>query len=196
MSVNVIKNKIESEITDLTGALGKVIATFRSMKTPLIESHGKVPQATTQLDKVVDQTEAATTGMLDILEAISQREEQVVTDLKALKTEATNWSDEQIAAAITSVEEKAEANLNDVYQVMDALQFQDITSQQIQHAASVLEELELRLQSIINVVGGEEEQASGAEFEKKRVFDPNADLYEKKTEQADVDSLFSKASDS
>lgn len=196
MSTTQIRSKIEKEIADLTGALSKVIATFKSMKAPLIETHGKVPQATVQLDKVVDQTEAATTGMLDILEEIGNREDEVINGLKSLRESISSRDTDDIQQAIDEIVEKAEHNLNDVYQVMDALQFQDITSQQIQHAASVLEELELKLQNIISVVGGEDEMPESDPAAKERVFDPHADLYEKKTEQADVDSMFSKTEDS
>lgn len=195
MSVTEIQSKIEKEIADLTGALGKVIATFKSMKTPLIETHGKVPQATVQLDKVVDQTEAATTGMLDTLEQIGQREDEVIGGLKSLRDEIGNRETADLQKMVDELVQKAELNLNDAYQVMDALQFQDITSQQIQHAASVLEELEIKLQNIIAVVGGEEEPVEETPA-KARVFDPHADIYEKKTEQADVDSMFSKTEDS
>ena len=192
MSIENIKDKIEKEVAELTGSLSKVIATFKSMKTPLIESHGKVPQATVQLDKVVDQTEAAASGMLDNIEQITEREEEIIADLKGLRNEVGSWDAEEIGEVVDRLIQKAETNLNDVFHVMDALQFQDITSQKIQHAAAVLEELEVKLQHVISVVGGEEELPDEGAIKKDRVYDPHADLYERKTEQADVDSLFSK----
>jgi chemotaxis regulatin CheY-phosphate phosphatase CheZ len=144
------------------------------------------------LDKVVDQTEAAATGMLDTLERITHREERVIAELKEVRSGIGDWQAEESANAVDGIISRAEANLNDVFQVMDALQFQDITSQQIQHAASVLEDVEFKLKNIIVVMGGGIDQTEFSETQKVRVFDPHADLYSRKTEQADVDSLFAK----
>ena len=196
MSDNATKSKLEREITELTESLGRVVTTFKSMRAPLIESQGKVPQATVQLDKVVDQTEAAATGMLDTLERITQREERVIDDLRAFRSEIGNWQPEESRRAVDSIINRAEANLNDVYHVMDALQFQDITSQQIQHAAAVLEDVEFKLKNIIAVMSGENDQTGICETQKVRVFDPHADLYARKTAQADVDNLFARTEES
>lgn len=74
---------------------------------------------------------------------------------------------------------------------MNALQFQDITSQQMNHAASLLEEIETKLTQICQVFGiGSETSEEESSDKKERVYDPHADLYEKKTEQKDVDSMF------
>jgi chemotaxis regulatin CheY-phosphate phosphatase CheZ len=94
---------------------------------------------------------------------------------------------------IEDLTEKANANLNDAFLIMDSLQFQDITAQQMDHAASLLEDLESKLQQVLITFGGEmgEEALVAAPSPKKvRAYDPHADLFEKKTAQEDIDSLF------
>jgi hypothetical protein len=75
------------------------------------------------------------------------------------------------------------------------LQFQDITAQQMDHAASLLEDTENKLQSILKTLGAPE--AAGLEgavggSRKARAFDPHADYVDRKTDQKDIDSLFAK----
>jgi chemotaxis regulatin CheY-phosphate phosphatase CheZ len=93
------------------------------------------------------------------------------------------------------IEKAAQENLDAAFSLMDALQFQDITSQQVDYAASLLEEIETRLAHILKVVGAEQEQiaaVSSQQPKKQRAFDPNADLFEKKTQQSEIDALFVK----
>ena len=95
---------------------------------------------------------------------------------------------------IEHASELVSANCNDTYAIMDALQFQDITSQQMDHAASLLEEIETKLKGIVGVLGGnpaQEDDSSGDTKKKKRIFDPHAHLFEKKTEQEVIDTMFS-----
>ena len=182
--------KIKQELAELTEAINGIIETFRSMKSPLLESQEKVPQATTQLDKISEQTEAAAHQMLDKVETITQRESEVIAGLEQLRDAAADHGQRD---RLTSVIGKANKNLDDAYLIMDALQFQDITSQQMSHAASLLEEIEAKLQKIVSAIGGAAMAGTDViRTKKERVFDPHADLFEKKTNQADVDQIFEK----
>lgn len=190
----VLKNKIQQEITELTSAINGIIDTFRKMKSPLVETHEKVPQATVQLDKISEQTEAAAHQMLDRVEQITQREGDVIQGLEQLKEEADTAQQTSIAKAVGEIIVKANENLDDAYMIMDALQFQDITAQQMNHAASLLEDIEGRLQVILATLNGEEALGDEESPKKKvRVYDPHADLFDKKTDQSAVDSIFDKA---
>jgi chemotaxis regulatin CheY-phosphate phosphatase CheZ len=187
-----LKDKIQKEITELTSAINGMIDTFRRMRSPLVETHEKVPQATNQLDKISEQTEAATNQMLDRIEGITQREGDVIQGLEQLKETASGSGQKAMATGLSDIIVKANDNLNDAYLIMDALQFQDITSQQMNHAASMLEDIEGRLQLILSTLSGEETNIRSA-ARKVRVYDPHADLFDKKTDQDAVDSLFDKA---
>ncbi len=185
-----VRIQLEKEIVELTQAINEIVCKFKKMRHPLAESRKQVPKATEQLDKITQQTEAATHRMLDVVEQITQREEEVVKGL----TEISAWAEKGRVADIQTLsqtlKEHAEATIADTYTILDALQFQDITSQQMNHAASLLEEIEEKLHQIVTVLHGKEVPPTGGKKAKKeRAYDPHADLFEKKTNQAEVDSL-------
>jgi chemotaxis regulatin CheY-phosphate phosphatase CheZ len=81
----------------------------------------------------------------------------------------------------------AQTNLDDAFNIMNTLQFQDITSQQIQHASQLLDEIQYRLRNLVSAVEGTEQ--SEAPQPKGRVYDPNASIDRNGTEQSEVDAL-------
>lgn len=181
---------IQKEITNLTQSVNGLVDNLHRMKSPLVESHEKVPMATNQLDKISQQTEAATSRMLDVIEQITQREQQIITGLQHI-AEATTG--QPIAGKVAELSELATTNMNDAYAVMDALQFQDITAQQMDHAATLLEEIETKLKNILQTIGADDNPQGQKEGAKKvRSYDPHADLFARKTEQSVIDSLFEK----
>ena len=97
---------------------------------------------------------------------------------------------DEVQELLSTLSAKAETNLADAYTIMDTLQFQDITAQQIDHAASLLEVIETKLHDIGNVIDGEAPTIP-SEVKKDRAFDPNADLFTNKTDQAAIDDLIS-----
>lgn len=185
----VLQDRIKKELMDISATINEIVDSYRKLHNPLIESQKDVPRATEQLDKISEQTEAATQKMLDSIETITQREEEVIDGLSNIKQFAESGKTTDIQSAIDSLIQKATDNNNDAYMIMDTLQFQDITAQQINHAIVLLEELETKLNKILGVLEGEEVQKTYSR--KERAYDPNADLFEKKTDQQDIDSLFS-----
>lgn len=188
-----LKTKIQKEVEELTLSINSIVETFRSMKSPLVESHEQVPKATVQLDKIADQTEEATHRMLDKIEEVTQRETKIINCLKALPAKASGKLSVN-KAPLGPIIEMAQVNLDDVFLVMDALQFQDITSQQIQHAAALLEDIEVKLRSIVSIVTGEKSDDNANPGNgKKRVYDPHAEFQDKRTDQNDIDDIFERA---
>lgn len=191
-----LQTKIQREISELSDAVNKVVDSFRQVKNPLVESQEKVPMATDQLDKISEQTEAAAHQMLDRIEQITQREEDIIAGLKQIKGLAASCGNEEITRVVEGINAKAETNLNDAYMIMDALQFQDITAQQMNHAASLLEDIEEKLKNIVSALNGQgiidDVSVEEARDRKNRVYDPHADFSDKRTEQEDIDSLFAK----
>jgi chemotaxis regulatin CheY-phosphate phosphatase CheZ len=187
---NNLQQKIQTEVVELAKSINEIIDNFKQLKNPIQESQVKVPIATNQLDKISEQTEAATNHMLDLIENISIREEEVINGLSEIK-ELLPKDNKKINDLLDGVIEKTNVNVNDAFTIMNALQFQDITSQQMNHAASLLEEIETKLTQICRVFGiASETSEEELRDKKERVYDPHADLYEKKTEQKDVDSIF------
>lgn len=188
-----LQDRIKKELGDISAAINDIINSYKKLHNPLIESQQQVPEAAQKLDKISAQTEAAATMMLDTIEKITQREEEVINDLTALKV-SLKKEDTEIISKLDSIIEKSTENNNDAFILLDALQFQDITTQQLNHAVVLLEQLEGKLNYILGVLTGEEEMIAIGEMEHEtnRAFDPHADMFEKKTNQEDIDSLFSK----
>lgn len=183
--------RIQKEIVELASAINDVVGKFKELHHPLAESHDKVPKATQQLDKITEQTEAATHQMLDTVEKITQREEEIIQGLNDIRKYAENDQVGEIGSLADGLIEKANTTTNDAYTIMDTLQFQDITSQQMDHAAALLEDIEGKLHRIIGVLQGEEaapDQEKG-KAKKSRVYDPHADMLDRKRDQAEIDDL-------
>ncbi len=195
---NTLQSNIQKEIVELSTAIGGLVNSFKRLQNPLEESRNKVPQATDQLDKINEQTEAAAHQMLDMIEQITAREEEILEQIDQTRACLESGDNDKILSCLRIIAEKAQTNLNDSFLIMDALQFQDITSQQMNHAASLLEDIEHKLHTIIGVFDSndgdsedeKESNARTAKAGKVRAFDPHADLFEKKTNQNDIDSLF------
>jgi chemotaxis regulatin CheY-phosphate phosphatase CheZ len=102
---------------------------------------------------------------------------------------------DQEAERETSGETRAELR-DEIFQVMGHLQFQDITSQQLSYASSVLLEMERRLGELASlfdpeVFGHGQLQSSSAAMHLKP-FDPAATTTDAEDRQALVDAIFSK----
>lgn len=190
-----VQAKIQREIFELTTSIAGLVASFKKLKRPLAESHEKVPVATDQLDKISKQTEAAAHQMLDQIEHITQREDELIKCAGEVKMTIKAGDVTLASSLVDKIIEMSNNNLNDAYMIMDSLQFQDITAQQMDHAASILEEIELKLDSILATMG-DSVRSDRAERSSRRAraYDPHADLFDRKTNQKDIDSLFQKKS--
>lgn len=189
---NALQTKIQREIGELSEALTRIVESFKQVQSPLQESKEKVPQATNQLDKISEQTEAAAHQMLDRIEKITQREDEIILGLARFADLAAIKADAELSGLAKSLTEKANTNLNDAFTIMDALQFQDITAQQMNHAAALLEDIEQKLQNILAAISGEAPTNETPAEHRTRIYDPHADFSDKQTQQEDIDSLFSR----
>lgn len=194
---NMLQDNIRKEIVELSDSINEIISNYKRLRNPLAETQKKVPKATKHLDKINEQTEAAAHQMLDMVEKITERAEETVEGLKEVKNKVVNDKSNEIMTIIDALIDKASTTCNDAFSIMDILQFQDITSQQLNNAVVLLEELEKKINKILAVLYGKDCLKMERKPEKNKVeraFDPNADLFEKKTNQEDIDSLFGKKS--
>ncbi len=182
---------IQADLRHLAESIAQIVQGIKQAQAPLTESRKKVPMATEQLERITQQTEDAAHRVLDMVEAITSREGEIEVQLKELRRAlpATYFRNNSKAKRIVEkVRECAESNQNDAYAIMDALQFQDITTQQIAHAIHMLEEVETRLHDVLVELDGSE-RADGPEVRKQRAFDPNAHFSTNAKNQDSVDEL-------
>jgi chemotaxis regulatin CheY-phosphate phosphatase CheZ len=188
-----LPNSLKNEIVGLTETITQIVENFKKLHNPLVESTEFVPKATEQLDKISQQTEQAAHKMLDRIEKITMREEDVIGGLKKIAPLADGTHASELQALINSLTDMAGQNRDDAYQIMDALQFQDITAQQMNHAAALLEEIEGKLKLITGILLNEQAGSapkSDAPPKKERAYDPHADFVDKQAHQKDIDSMF------
>jgi len=185
-------NKVEVEISGLADFVNSVVEKFKTLQKPLSESREKVPKATRHIDKISEQTEAAAQRMLDKIEQMTMREERVKSRAAEARKALEAGNSEDATAIMSEIASMSDQSCSDLYDLLDALQFQDITSQQMDYAATMLEDIEEKLHEIIEVMHGDVSSGDSApvKSDRQRVFDPHADFVEKKTEQDEIDSLF------
>ena len=191
--------KVRKELEKLTGSVDVMMDNLRKMEHPILESRQNLPKANKQLDKVSEQTEKATHQMLDMVEQIIEHQEQVVEFSKEigqnLKTDLKQADIDLIIDKANQINVTASNSQNNAFLIMDALQFQDITSQQMNHASSLLEEIETRLHNLLQVFDGEADvnlDKLEDNNKKQRAFDPDADFYDGRN-QSEVDNIVSQA---
>lgn len=186
--------QIRTELKELTDSISVMMSTFRSIKKPMQESSDKLPTTTSQLEKVTEQTENAANKVLDMVESISNRESDITNDIQKVQdtiADANFEKSDELKELLGNIKSNSEANLNDAYNIMDALQFQDITTQQIDHAISLLDDVEEKLHVMLKAVGVKPDKKAPAK-DRKKAFDPNATYSaSNKAQQEDIDQIIS-----
>lgn len=143
---------MQAELRQLADSIAQIIKGIRVAQEPIVDSRKKVPQATEQLERITEQTAEATHRVLDMVEAITGREGEIESSMKDLRRTLPSTyfrNNSRVKRIVEKISASASANQNDAYAIMDALQFQDITSQQVDHAISLLEQVESRLQDVL-----------------------------------------------
>jgi chemotaxis regulatin CheY-phosphate phosphatase CheZ len=184
---------IHVELRHLADSISQIIKGIRVAQEPITDSRNKVPQAAEQLERVTQQTAVATHRVLDMVEAITAREGEIETQIKELRRVLPSTyfrNNSRVKRIIERICVSASANQNDAYAIMDALQFQDITSQQVDHAISLLEQVEIRLKDVLVGLQLDSGPDDGLK-RKERAYNPDANFSSDSNEQSQVDALLS-----
>ncbi|WP_353266865.1 hypothetical protein [Gemmatimonas sp.] len=158
-----------------------VLAHLRETRTALQSTtFDKLQTTHDKIREVTSATEDAATNIMDACDRASQ----LVDELDTI--DAAETPDRQKALELRSTLR------DELFMMMGALQFQDITSQQLAHASTVLVEMENRLADIANLfdssISVERPLASLAIDEKS--FDPNATTRNAEERQHLADEIF------
>jgi len=186
---------IREELKGLTSAIAKMMKVFRDIKNPIQESFDKVPTTTQHLENVTEQTEQATHKVLDMVEELTGRADEgsrEIQNLQDLIPESVLKAHPAIKDSLNKLSININQNLDDSYNIMNALQFQDIISQQMDHAITLLDEVEDKLMSLLSTVGVSKDRVA-IKDKKKRSFDPNASYNVDNTQnqQQEIDKIIS-----
>lgn len=161
-----------------------VLARLRESRSA-IESTALEKLASTN-EKIREVTSATEDAAINILDACD-RAAQMVDELDTI--DATPEPDRARSGEVRSTLR------DELFLMMGALQFQDITSQQLAHASAVLVEMETRLIDIAQLFDGKSDvlqphpkpQESAPDL---RTYDPNATVRDSESRQALADEIF------
>ncbi|WP_411280668.1 hypothetical protein [Gemmatimonas sp.] len=180
LSLSELPQILEQANAQILSVLSRLRESRAALQTSALEK-----LATTH-EKIREVTSATEDAAINIMDACD-RATQMVDELDTIDAEAS--PDREKAGGIR-------ANLRDeLFLMMGALQFQDITSQQLSHASAVLVEMENRLLDVsklfdqntdhVKVTWGRDCAApDGA------TYDPNATTLNAETRQALADEIF------
>ncbi len=203
-SVPQVGSTLKGGLGALKQTIEELSASLREIQGPLADTRNTLPKATTHLDRISSQTEQAAHRVMDMVENISAQQVDIISHLNEAMNVLTDSGagNKSVNALLEKAEEVANRSQNDAFAIMDALQFQDITTQQINHAASLLEEVDAKIALIIGDLVDDGSSASpvkvlkNAPARKERSFDPHADMEFKHTDQSDIDNLVRQSNES
>ena len=152
---------------------------------------GLIKKTGEQLVKITSATEAATTKILDVSDALTEKQNDVIDKLDALLE-----SKPELEEKIEDIKNDIYSQQDDTFMILDHLQFQDITSQQLEGAFGMLVQIEEKLLIIANLMEG----LDNLTFEKLRArnaaYDSDAEFKDQSNTQQNIDSMFKESKDS
>ena len=109
-----------------------------------------------QLQKITESTQTVATSVMDRTDKICEKQNDIFDKLAIIKDKLAAKSDDEDIKEILAVAEEVEAVEQDiqmeVFEIMNEMQFQDITTQQLQQANSLIMEAEQRLHEFREII--------------------------------------------
>ena len=180
-------DKIKCNIDDLAVNISQMFESLHIISKPIKEITQTVPIATVHLASITKQTELATIQILDRLENMTERDNNTLELISEERTKVSQLKlDDSVDITFKKIKQTITNNLNDSYEIMEALQFQDITSQRIGFITNLLDDVEQKLRALLVALG---EVTQAKQFEKKEHFDPKAEYSDSKSKQKAIDKI-------
>jgi len=178
----------------LIAFVNSIIEIMDEIGISIKESSLEVPKATDQLEKVTHETEEAATEMLNIVDSITICVEKINQNIKEAKKGLRLFTDKngniidfknekkQLKEAQENIDEIQNLNFN----ILNSLQFQDITSQQIKSANYILKSVRIHLNSLI---GNLDNVSLDKANEEHKDFDTQATTQDSDLRQSAADQI-------
>jgi hypothetical protein len=188
-TLTAINEKSNLTLSLVQGVISSIHCSRKELKNSV---SGLIKQTTDQLGKITATTEAATNKILDEAMKLDNDQNVINSMLDELKTIE---SGEESSAKIDKIKEMIYNNQDSVFNIIQFLQFQDITAQQIAGAYSLLHDTEKTLLYVSNLlkefdVGDNNFDLILTEID-KNAFNENAAFTDKSNIQDAIDDLFS-----
>ncbi|MHB9030965.1 MAG: protein phosphatase CheZ, partial [Candidatus Latescibacterota bacterium] len=165
--------KYMPQIAKLVFFIEEIIPLLQTIHSSLHQSTELIPSATEKLDKVTSATEMATTEVMDIVDNVISRLNSMSSNLDSIEKNAGNPDAAvPLNAKIAEIRSQINGSQDDLFSLMNALQFQDITTQQINSIGSVIESVYGKLSELLH---GFDDDGRALGMVKTGTFDPNAE---------------------
>jgi len=176
------------QIAKLVDFIEELIPLLNTIHDDLHQSTLMIPTASEKLDKVTSATELATTEVMDIVDRVIGRLNTMTVSLD--EVDAVISQEKPVPSSITEkttiIRKEIDGSQEDLFSIMNALQFQDITTQQICSIGQVIETVQRKLGQLLS---GFDDEAFNLPKQRKVAFDDKAeydfDLSKKSQEMAD-----------
>lgn len=187
-SFNAIKGYFDTtkkympQIAKLVFFIEEVIPLFDAIHKNLHQSSELLPSASLKLDKVTSATEMATTEVMDIVDNVIARLNTIGERLTEMDQKlGKEMAYEAAKAKLRKIHEEVDGTQDDLFSIMNALQFQDITTQQINSVASDFDKIQTKIAELLT--GFDED---GFKFIRAHegTFDSNAEFDFKRSAQS------------
>jgi len=146
---------------------------------------GLIKQTGEQISKVSDATEIAASKILDVSEALTDKQNNLISRLDELAQ-----NNESFAEFVDELKDDIYSQQDDTFMILDYLQFQDITSQQLEGAFGMLHQIEDRLLAVARLLEGLDDITFDTLQQRNKAYDQNAEFRDQSDTQKHIDELF------
>ncbi len=180
--------KYMPQIANLVLFIEEVIPLLNTIHEDLHQSSQMIPIASEKLDKVTSATELATIEVMNIVDRVIGRLNTMTLNLDEVDTVIVQEKPvlNSITEKTTIIRKEIDGSQEDLFSIMNALQFQDITTQQIYSIGQVIETVQKKLGQLLS---GFDDEVLYLMKERKVAFDDKAeydfDRSKKSQEMAD-----------
>lgn len=174
--------EIEKILMDIINSIHKNRSDLEDSVNVLIKN------TSSQLTKVTEATGEATSNIMDITDKLVEDQNFMTAELSKLK-EAIAPDNKVALALVENLVGKIQEDQANTYQIWDFLQFQDITTQQIEYAYNLLRETESKLIKVSDRLGGLDDVNMNVIEEHNTAFDPDANFDFEGNRQDEIDDL-------
>lgn len=191
---DLFEGKFEGEDIKLYGELGDLAKFINAARKELRDfaphslADKDIPDASDQLDAIVNQTEQATRTIMDSLEQLQTNQQRIIDRLISHEPPLN----EDILAGVDDAMTESESIITQVY---EACTFQDLTGQRIMKIVKTLKEIERQVLRMVVVFGLNQNKV---DEETRKVLEEEANLLEgpqlpgQSLDQEDIDDILSK----
>ena len=162
------------QIAKLVFFIEEVVPLLNSIHDEIHQSSKIIPTASEKLDKVTSATEMAATEVMDKVDNVIERLDTMNSTLDDIDEHIDkDESLSHLKEKTNVIRQELDGSQDDLFSIMNTLQFQDITTQQIHSTAEVIDSVQTKLCELLS---GFDDNEFTLPKERKFAFDSKAEF--------------------